>query len=718
MRRMIIVALLCALSYAQTASSPSSGTNVYRPPPGCFRMPIGGDCGGIPTQRCCVSPPHQLPGSKVCMWDADERECIESMPGDPEHVCAQFSAPGRCRQSPMCFWDLAEYKCVQFSDANLNFPVFPPQGGYSGNPSNRAPSGNSNNGAPPARPGNSYFYPPRPAPINPFYPQSNPFMPNFGGFTNADSGFGSSGVGGDYGLNTGVVDSGADTVVDSGSADSGVVSTGSDTGTASFEALDTNQDGVIDRSEFANTDVAASGSESSTDANSEPSATVDSGVDSSSSGAELEPAAPIEPATPVEPEPQPVDTGSNSSPAPRQPSQIPPPMQRDCEMFLSPNMCKGQFHERKVCLWDYESRECIESVPGDPEHVCASLGAPSECNSNMACRWQMYRCVQLSDFTPVFPAFMPPMFPPRPVRPSPSNERPTYTPPRPAYTPPSSNNAPTFTPPSSANRGPFFTPPSPPARPTYTPPSSNNAPAFTPPSSASRGPSFPHLLPNWDCEHYLSPTQCNGKMHDGRQCSWSVSQYECTDIEIGDAEHICDSFATRKTCTEHSRMCGYDVAERRCVQLSDLDPLPIFPWQNMNMFGPGKQNMNMFGPGKFRGRLKSAHCALHLQQSECKNDQNCNWDFANTRCHTLKTQSANSADLSESYNYNAETLPSRPSALLLFLMSFVYTLVGIGAYHLIVAARERWHRKKEAPEDFYYQVDGVANDIDLDSLRS
>merc|ERR1719210_203953 len=96
-------------------------------------------------------------------------------------------------------------------------------------------------------------------------------------------------------------------------------------------------------------------------------------------------------------------------------------------------------------------------------------------------------------------------------------------------------------------------------------------------------------------------------------------------------------------------------------------------------------------------RLKSinrGHCALHLQQNTCQHDSTCNWDHLNSQCRTLATVSSASAAVT----YSTEPNPSHPSALLLFLASFISTLLGICAYNAVVAFRESWYKQKEAPE--------------------
>eukprot|EP00493_Phyllostaurus_siculus_P001199 UN01207 len=79
--------------------------------------------------------------------------------------------------------------------------------------------------------------------------------------------------------------------------------------------------------------------------------------------------------------------------------------QPDCDRFFSPMMCKGKMHEGKACYWDFEVRKCIESNPGDPEHVCASLVSADECSQHPMCRWQLFHCVQFSDYEPMIPPF-------------------------------------------------------------------------------------------------------------------------------------------------------------------------------------------------------------------------------------------------------------------------------------------------------------------------
>lgn len=59
------------------------------------------------------------------MWDMYELECVESEPGDPEHLCAQWRDPSNCQYFPDCGWDARALHCVQISDLHGAPPVTP-----------------------------------------------------------------------------------------------------------------------------------------------------------------------------------------------------------------------------------------------------------------------------------------------------------------------------------------------------------------------------------------------------------------------------------------------------------------------------------------------------------------------------------------------------------------------------------------------------------------
>ena len=93
---------------------------------------------------------------RVCLWDAQEFECVSSEPGDPDHICAQWDQIRDCSLYPQCSWDMTEQKCVQGSDADTPLPrplpQRPPQPGFK----------------PPQRPPQPPFQPPGDGGISPF----------------------------------------------------------------------------------------------------------------------------------------------------------------------------------------------------------------------------------------------------------------------------------------------------------------------------------------------------------------------------------------------------------------------------------------------------------------------------------------------------------------------------------------------------------------------
>jgi len=100
-------------------------------------LPLVFDCDHYFFQHQCFGKTHE---GKICMWDVDERECIESSPGDPEHLCAQWSDPENCQYFPDCGWDAPSNRCMQNSD----LPALP----FSPSPFNNQPFGDIGFGGP------------------------------------------------------------------------------------------------------------------------------------------------------------------------------------------------------------------------------------------------------------------------------------------------------------------------------------------------------------------------------------------------------------------------------------------------------------------------------------------------------------------------------------------------------------------------------------------
>jgi len=187
----------------------------------------------------------------------------------------------------------------------------------------------------------------------------------------------------------------------------------------------------------------------------------------------------------------------------------------------------------------------------------------------------------------------------------------------------------------------------------------------------NQDPSGRGQLISGDCELYFTPTQCKGKMHDGKACMWSATKGECLESSAGDMEHVCDQFATTNECGTVTG-CGWDFMEHKCVQLSDLGYLPP-------------------------GQLATAHCTSIQDLEECHNDSTCAWDAVSIGCAPGKK-----------LNSLHQTLPSGSEPSLLsqcivpFSLSFFSTIFAFSAY---LYCNKRPHRTEEHIEDVYTRVD-------------
>jgi len=275
---------------------------------------------------------------------------------------------------------------------------------------------------------------------------------------------------------------------------------------------------------------------------------------------------------------------SNSAPPPFPPHGL----AMDCEYFRSPTTCSGKFHEGKTCLWSVEKNSCIESEPGDLEHICGQYATPGPCRAEVGCLWgPENKCEQASEYGIVTP--------PRPSTPiSPSGGRPPL-PTNPSSS--SSNPRPNFGGSGSSGSA-----------------SSNPRPIFGGPTSGSR-PVFPPIPGlTGDCEIYRSPSSCMGKFHEGSQCYWKAEKRECIAGEIGDLDHICAQFGSPAQCQGHPG-CSYDSNERKCVQFGDAGGSPpffprppsgSFPRPNGGFPGPSSNPGGFSGPSTNNGGSSSS----------------------------------------------------------------------------------------------------------------
>lgn len=91
------------------------------------------------------------------------------------------------------------------------------------------------------------------------------------------------------------------------------------------------------------------------------------------------------------------NTNFNSGFSPHRPS--PGLLNADCETFLTPQTCRGKFHEQAQCYWSVEARECIEGEIGDMQHICGEYATPSSCSNKSGCGWEAkeHRCKDCAD---------------------------------------------------------------------------------------------------------------------------------------------------------------------------------------------------------------------------------------------------------------------------------------------------------------------------------
>lgn len=392
-------------------------------------------------------------------------------------------------------------------------------------------------------------------------------------------------------------------------------------------------------------------------------------------------------------------------------------------------------HEGKVCMWDAQEFECIESAPGDPEHICASLSDPVSCLAKTPlCFWQMtkLRCVQMSDSGLDFP-LLPPIAIGSLINNIPTNQSITIDVPAMAV---GTNSA-----------------------------AASPSPAAPIAPVTPAAPIRPMIPLGGDCDLFITPSMCNGKFHEGKQCMWDFQERICKASAIGDPEHICASIPSPPSCmsnpgcawngmfcvqmsdfepafpllpvpgaphphpkptTNHRHKtpapvpqlsnngmlgpiirdpehvcdqfldvsscnnepaCGFDISEARCVQISDLEtpPLPFMP---------------------VPGLLRSTLCSKHYSVTECVGDEFCGWDQVESRC--LKQASVVSSTRSMATSDTSEPASKPPSALLLFAVAFLSTSLGIFAYHTLSTAREKKQQSRS--------VDDVYHEVGLDTL--
>merc|ERR1719148_508969 len=81
-------------------------------PPAHPTRPAGPQfCASLPEPQCFGPSMRQ---GELCMWDADDFECITASESDMEAICNQFyTDPVKCDQHENCFWDEVDKECAE-----------------------------------------------------------------------------------------------------------------------------------------------------------------------------------------------------------------------------------------------------------------------------------------------------------------------------------------------------------------------------------------------------------------------------------------------------------------------------------------------------------------------------------------------------------------------------------------------------------------------------
>merc|ERR1719225_368332 len=68
-------------------------------------------CASLPEPQCFGPSMRQ---GELCMWDAEDYECVTALEADMEAICNQFYRdPVKCDQHENCFWDEVDKECAE-----------------------------------------------------------------------------------------------------------------------------------------------------------------------------------------------------------------------------------------------------------------------------------------------------------------------------------------------------------------------------------------------------------------------------------------------------------------------------------------------------------------------------------------------------------------------------------------------------------------------------
>jgi len=314
-----------------------------------------------------------------------------------------------------------------------------------------------------------------------------------------------------------------------------------------------------------------------------------------------------------------IDPNTRPNMPPRGPV-FPPPAIADCEEYITPTACKGKFHDGKSCMWSMEKMSCIESTPGDLEHICGQYGTPQSCRHKLGCVWGTeMKCEQGSEYG--LPTGIMSLLPQiLPYLKGDSN---------------SNNNGNTQSGTGSSNESVNTD--------SSSPSQVNPRPIPRPPR-----PHFPMITPNGDCEIYVTREMCMGKFHEGSQCFWRAEDRQCVGGEVGDMEHICGQFMGPMECRSRAG-CLYDAPERVCREAADVMETPFFPSPGFRPPNPtinGGSYTPGTGPIYSEGNRETSNSGISSDSASSNTNTNFNSGFSphrpspgllNADCETFLT---------------------------------------------------------------------------------
>jgi len=258
-------------------------------------------------------------------------------------------------------------------------------------------------------------------------------------------------------------------------------------------------------------------------------------------------------------------------------------------MFSAEN-CSGNSHDGKICMWSVSNSKCVETTPGDLEHVCDQYADATACAAEAGCGWdQEGKCVQGSDLD-------------------------------------GGNRGTTDGSNTGGNTGGTTDG-------TTGETTDGNTGGTTDGNTGETTVTGETIEP--DCEMYTTSADCNGKTHEGKVCYWSVEGNECEEAAAGDPEHMCPTLLTQTDCDANA-VCGWQSVTSTCLSVDDYEAdceMYLTPTDCNGKTHEGKSCYWNNEECQEAAAGDPEHvCGTYAEQSQCVEDSRCGWNDVETRC--------------------------------------------------------------------------------------